>query len=158
MGEKFVVENAICICKFGTTPGFLKITDQQFVHINGKKLVATTMNLGNVLQPPGFTVCKVVPSSPKPCTPAVIRWSGAFEKVKINRIAAILTDKSKGTCAAGCPDCIEFTTPGQIAIPGAMQMKEASNVFQGDMDPIGESLALNEYQIGSLTKISMNKL
>ncbi|GHV29668.1 hypothetical protein FACS1894177_00920 [Bacteroidia bacterium] len=155
MGKKFVVENAICTCKFGTTPGFLKITDQKFAHVNGKKLVATSLNLGNVFHPPGFTVCKVVPSSPKPCTPAVIQWSGAFEKVKINRIAALLTEESKGACATGCPGCIEFTTPGQIALPGAMQMKDATNIFQGDMDPMGESLALNEHQIMSLTKIIM---
>ena len=153
MGKKFVVENAMCTCKFGTTPGFLKITDQSFVHVNGKKLVGTTMTLGNAFQPPGFTVCKVVPSSPKPCAPSVTQWSGAFEKVKINRTAALLTDKSKGTCAKGCPGCIQFTNPGQIALPGAQQMKEASNVFQGEMDPMGESLALNEHQIMSLTKI-----
>ncbi|MCL1932780.1 MAG: DUF4280 domain-containing protein [Candidatus Azobacteroides sp.] len=153
MGNKFIVEKAMCTCKFGTTPGFLKVTDQKFAHINGKKLIATTMNLGNVFQPPGFTVCKAGYS--KSCTPAVVRWSGAFEKVKINRIAALLTEKSKGTCAAGCPDCIEFITPGQIALPGAMQMKEATNVFQGDMDPVGESLALNENQITSLTRIIM---
>jgi len=151
MGKKFVVENAMCMCKFGTTPGFLKIIDQKFAYVNGKKLVATTMNLGNVFQPPGFTVCNAGYS--KPCTPAIVKWSGAFEKVKINRIASILTEKSKGTCAAGSPDCIEFTTAGQITLPGVMQMKEATNVFQGDMDPIGESLALNEHQIMSLTKI-----
>lgn len=155
MKKKFVVEGAICTCKFGTTPGFLKIIDQKFAHINGKKLIGSTMNLGNVFQPPGFTMCRVVPSVPKPCTPAVIRWSNAFEKAKINRLGALLTDQSKGTCASGCPDCITFLQPGQIALPGAMQMKEASKEFQGDLDPVGESLALNEFQIDCLTKIVM---
>ena len=52
MKKKFIVENALCTCKFGTVPGLLKIIDQKFAHINGKKLIATTMNLGDVFQPP----------------------------------------------------------------------------------------------------------
>jgi hypothetical protein len=155
MGKIFIVENALCMCKFGTTPGFLKITDQKFAHINGKKLIATTMNLGNVFQPPAFTVCNASPPFSRPCAPAVVQWSNAFGKVKVNRIAAILTDKSKGTCALGCPDCIEFVTTGQIALPGLPQMKEATSALQGDLDPLGESLALNEHQLESLTKIIM---
>ncbi len=156
MGKKFVVEGALCMCKFGTTPGKLKIIDQQFAHINGKKLIGTTMNLGNVFEPPGFTSCKINPMFPKPCTPAVVMWDGAFDKVKINRIASFLTDKSKGTCASGCPGCIEFTMSGQIALPSAPQMKEATNVFQGDLDPTGESLALTEHQIDSFLNIKFS--
>lgn len=152
MKRIFTVDGAICMCKFGTAPGILKIIDQHFVHVNGKKLAATTLNLGDVFQPPGFAVCRAT-WPPRPCTPAVTGWTLPFEKVKINRMASILTNESMGTCASGCPDCISFVTNGQFALPGVMQLKDASGIFQGDLDPVGESLALNENQIGSLLKI-----
>ena len=157
MAKEFIVEGAICQCKFGTTPGMLKIIDQQFAHINGQKLIATTMNLGNVFQPPGFTKCNINPIFPKPCVPAVTQWSGAFEKLKIRKAGAILTNESKGTCAMGCPDCIEFIQTGQIPLPGLPQMQQASAEFQGDLDPMGESLALTEHQIDSFMKIEINQ-
>lgn len=153
MPKEFIVEGAMCQCKFGTTPGVLKIIDQQFAHINGKKLIATTMNLGNVFQPPGFTMCKVVPAYPKPCMPAITQWSGSFEKLKIRKTGNVLTSESKGTCAMGCPDCIEFVLSGQIPLPGLEQMQQASSQFQGDLDPTGESLALTDHQIDSFMNI-----
>jgi hypothetical protein len=155
-GKEYVVEGAMCMCKFGTTPGLLKIIDHKFAHINGKKLIATTMNLGNVFQPPGFTSCKINPMFPKPCVPAITMWDGAFDKLKINRIASPLTDKSKGTCATGGPSCIEIKMTGQIALPAAPQMKAATNVFQGDLDPTGESLALTDHQIDCFLQIKFS--
>ena len=109
------------------------------------------MNLGNVFEPPAFGVCKSL-WPPCPCVPAVIMWTGAFDKVKVNRIASFLTERSKGTCSMGCLDCIEFVTNGQIAMPN---IENVAAEFQGELDPTGESLALNKHQIESLTKIQI---
>lgn len=152
MGKKFVVEGAMCTCMFGVSPGKLVVTDQKFTHINGQKLTATDKNLGNVFMPPGFGVCKKSWPS-RPCTPMVTQWSNSFSKIKINHLSSPLLEDSKGTCALGGSDCIQFVMNGQIAMPGAAQIKQASSEFQGDLDPLGESLALNEAQILSFKNI-----
>jgi hypothetical protein len=154
MRKEFIVEGAMCVCKFGTTPGILIVLDQPFAHINGKKLISTTTNLGNVFQPPGFTVCKAS-VLPKPCIPTVVQWSNAFEKLKVRKTGAVLINESKGTCALGCPDCIQFITTGQIPLPNELQMQQASSPFQGELDPTGESLALTSHQIDSFMKIKL---
>lgn len=156
MGKKYIVEGAVCMCKFGTTPGLLKVLNQKKVHINGNKLVATDLNIGNVFEPPAFTMCKINPMFPKPCVPTVTQWSSPFSKIKINRMASPLIEGSKGTCGSGCPNCIEFMTTGQIELPGAPQMKNATAIIQGDLDPMGESLALSEHQIVSFLKVTIS--
>lgn len=154
MGKKFVIEGAMCTCMFGATPAKLIVLDQKFAHINGPKLIATDKNLGNVFMPPAFGICnKSWP--PKPCTPMLKEWNGAYEKIKINRIAQPLLEDSKGTCAIGGNNCIQFIMDGQIEMPGSMQMKKASSEFQGELDPIGESLALNENQIFGIKEVKV---
>ena len=66
MEDEYVVNRAICNCQFGAAPGFLKVTDNDAVCMNGK-LVATDKTLGNVFEGVGFAMCnKSYPS--KPCT------------------------------------------------------------------------------------------
>lgn len=154
MGKKFIVEGAMCTCMFGASPGKLTVTDQQFAHINGSKLTATDKNLGNVFMPPGFGICKKS-WPPRPCTPMITQWSNAFTKIKINRVASPLLEDSKGTCALGSSNCVQFVMNGQIAMPGAPQMALASSGFQGDLDPLGEPLALNEAQIFGIKQIQL---
>ena len=69
MKDEYIVNRAICQCKFGTTPGFLKVTDNQAVCMNGK-LAATDKTLGNVFEGAGFTMCKKS-WPPRPCTPSL---------------------------------------------------------------------------------------
>ena len=121
MSKEYVVQGAMCMCKFGTTPAILKVPDNDFLYMNGK-LTATTLTLGNVFQPPGFGVCKFGIFS-KPCIPAITQWSGYCDEVSINGNSFPLTDSSKGTCAAGSPACIDFKTTGQVPIPGPSQIK-----------------------------------
>ncbi|WP_052100744.1 PAAR-like protein [Porphyromonas gulae] len=154
MSDKFIVEGALCTCKFGTAPARLIILSPDRAHMNGGKSIADTMNIGNVFQPPGFAMCNST-YPPKPCVPAVIQWSGAFDQIKFNRVTSPLLSTSKGTCALGCPHCIEFIKEGQTAMPGAGQMNSAAADFQGDMDPLGESLALYENQIEAFGKIML---
>lgn len=126
---------------------------QQFAFINGEKLSATTLSLGNAFYPPGFTVCRVSPATPKPCTPAVVKWTNGYKKLEIGNGGYALTEKSKATCGSGCPDCIEITMTGQIQLPGAGQMLSAKAAFQNEMDPLGESVALTEHQVDTLLDI-----
>ena len=135
MKDEYVVNKAICQCMFGTMPGFLKVTDNQTVCMNGK-LVATDKTLGNVFEGVGFAQCnKSYP--PKPCTPVVTGWIGAYDGVSINGISSPLLGTCKGTCALGCPNCITFQTTGQIAIPGVPQVKQAALCLQADINPLG---------------------
>ncbi len=67
--------------------------------------------------------------------------------MRINKIASPLLPNSKGTCAIGCPQCIEFVMEGQIPMPSMPQMKKVASEFLTEMDSCGESLALNDSQI-----------
>lgn len=153
MGTKFIVEGALCKCHYGSTPAILKVIDHKFAHMNGDSLIATNVNLGNVFQVPAFGLCNINPLFPKPCIPSIIQWNGTFDKIKVNKIASPLIDGAKGTCVIGGPNCIEFITTGQLALPTTSQLGNASIEFQNDLDPIGESLALNEHQIDAFFKI-----
>jgi hypothetical protein len=147
MPKEFLVEGALCMCKFGASPGKLKVTDNTFFKANGNKLIATSQTLGNVFDPPGFGVCKVSPMTPKPCVPAIVQWSGFFPRLKMMTGAQPLTDESKGTCGSGIPECIEFSMTGQLPVPGVKDMQEATSEHQTELDPTGEATALTEHQI-----------
>jgi hypothetical protein len=153
MTKEFIVDGALCMCKFGTSPGRLKVPEQQFAYMNGGKLTATTMSLGNAFYPPGFTVCRFIPLLPKPCTPAIVLWTEGFRKLEIGNGGYALTEKSKGTCASGCPNCIDIMLTGQFQLPGIGQILSAKAAFQNEMDPIGESVALTDHQVDSLLDI-----
>src|SRR5574344_2539219 len=141
MGNEYVVEKAICICQFGSTPSRLRVTDNFIVHMNGK-LVATNMTLGDVFDPPGFGMCNINPSSPKPCMPSVAQWTEFYKGVVIGNSSYPLTNTSQGTCALGCSNCIMLKTTGQNAIPNIVQMRKAAATFQYDINPIGSSDSL----------------
>ena len=143
MGKEYIVQSAICMCKFGAAPGILKVSDNKGVSMNGK-LTATTMTLGNVFNPPGFGVCNISPVSPKPCAPAITQWTGFYDGITIQGNSYPLLDSSMGTCASGCPGCISFQTTGQIPIPGVIQMKQAAAAHQNDINPMGVAEALME--------------
>ena len=147
MAKEFLVEGAMCMCKFGASPGRLKVMDNTFFRANGNKLVGTSQTLGNVFDPPGFGVCTVVPLWSRPCMPAIVKWSGFFTGLKTSTGAHPLTDESKATCGAGAPDCIEFTMTGQIPVPGMKVMQEATAEHQTELDPMGEAAGLTEHQI-----------
>ena len=111
MKDEYVVNRAICQCMFGTMPGFLKVTDNQTVCMNGK-LVATDKTLGNVFEGVGFAQCnKSYP--PKPCTPVVTGWIGAYDGVSINGISSPLLGTCKGTCALGFQTASLFRRRGR---------------------------------------------
>lgn len=133
MAKEYVVNKALCQCQFGTMPGFLKVTDNQSVYMNGK-LTATDKTLGNTFEPPGFCQCnKSWP--PKPCTPMITGWTGAYDGLSINGISSPLLSTSKGNCALGCPNCITFQNSGQVPIPNSKQVDEAAMALRTDLNP-----------------------
>lgn len=137
MGKEYAVQGALALCQFGASPGILNVSDNTGVYLNGKR-AATTQSLGNTFQPPGFGLCRINPSSPKPCTPSVITWTDFYEGMSINNGSFPLTETSKATCAMGCPNCISLQTTGQIAIPGIVQLKQAAMEHQTDLNPMGQ--------------------
>ena len=147
MEEKYAVDGAVCMCSFGTAPGRMKVIDQQFAHINGQSLAGTSMNLGFAFYPPGFAVCRAS-WPPKPCAANVVQWSNTFTKVKVNRIATLLTDQSKATCALGGTDCISFMYHGQIPMPVTM----IQHPLMEQLDPTGEQL-INGQPMDCLDKV-----
>ena len=149
MGEKFAVDGAICMCTFGTVPGRMQVIDQQFAHINGQSLAGTSMNLGCAFYPPYFAICKST-WPPRPCVPSVVQWSNTFTKVKVNRIATLLTNRSKATCAMGGVDCISFIFHGQIPFPVTM----IQHPLMEQLDPTGEQL-INGQPMDCLSKIEI---
>lgn len=151
-GKEFIVDGAPCMCKYGAAPGKLKVTNQQFFNINGNKLGSTTLAVGNVFYPPGFGMCKVNPMMPKPCMPSVTEWKGQFDKISVMG-GYLLTDKSKGTCGSGSPDCIEFMQTGQIAVPGMKQMQQATAEHQGELDAMGVPSALTDHPVNTRVSI-----
>ncbi|WP_282917802.1 PAAR-like protein [Porphyromonas macacae] len=136
MGKEYAVQGALAICQFGASPGILKVSDNTGVYLNGKR-AATTHSSGDTFQPPGFGVCHINPSSPKPCTPSIVAWTDFYEGMSINNDSFPLTETSKATCAMGCPNCISLQTTGQIAIPGIVQFKQAAMEHQTDLNPMG---------------------
>lgn len=134
MKDEYIVNRAICQCKFGSTPGFLKVTDNQAVCMNGK-LAATDKTLGNVFEGAGFTMCKKS-WPPKPCVPAIVSWAGAYDGVSINGSSSPLLGTSKGTCVMGCTDCITFQTSGQIPIPNERQVMKSAMALRNDINPL----------------------
>lgn len=153
MAKEFIVDGALCMCKFGTTPARLKVSNQRSAYMNTGKPTATTLSLGNTFYPPAFSVCRISPITPKPCTPAIIQWTGAYMKLEIENGGYALTEKSKGTCASGCPNCIDIMMTGQIQVAGIGQLMTASAEVQNELDPLGESVALTNNQIDSLLDI-----
>ena len=152
-GKEFIVEGAICKCKFGSTPAKIKVLENDYFRINGTKLGATTQTLGNVFEVPGFGKCSIGTPS-KPCVPAIVQWTDFYNGIKTSYGGQLLTNASKGTCSCGCPDCIEFITTGQIPVPGLKQLEEATAEQQGELDCMGEPSALSEYSVDEIVMVS----
>jgi len=150
MEEKFAVDGALCMCNFGTAPARMKVIDQKFAHINSRSLAGTSMNLGSCFYPPYFAVCKAS-WPPKPCAPNVVQWSNTFEKAQVNRIASLLTDRSKATCAIGGTDCISFVWHGQIPLPVTMPPHPMMEL----LDPTAEIL-YNGQPLDCLERVEKN--
>ncbi len=72
-----VVQGAICVCKYGSTPDKLKVLTQQKYYINdhqgSSKLAATHKDIGTTFEKNTFGPCKMqlTPGDYKPCQAVV---------------------------------------------------------------------------------------
>lgn len=125
MSEKhFVVQGAICQCKFSVEPekDKLKVKTQSKHYANDKdgkeKRIATDKEIGQTLEKNTFGKCKLRPNGSNdylPCLVKITEWTGFYEKITLSNQGKILLEDSKGTCEIGGPDCITITNHGQTS-------------------------------------------
>ena len=105
--ESVITDGCKAFCKMGTTAAAIVSKHGGFLYSDGLKVVVDS-ELGNPFQPGGFGICRIVPSAPKPCVPAVLKWSGSCNRFAVNNSCRPLTDRCKGVCACGGTECISF--------------------------------------------------
>lgn len=150
MGKLFICDQAQCMCKFGTAPGRLKVNSQELMFINANKKIATSMDMNDCFYPPGFSICKYS-FPPRPCKVMVVQWTNFFKKMRLKGNGFPLMPDSKAVCAIAGVECIKIVNEGQIEILGESHAKNATAEHQGDLDPMGEPIALGEEEIITVT-------
>ena len=138
-----VVQGAMCLCKYGTTPDKLKALTQQKYYLNdhqgNSKLAATHKDIGTTFEKNTFGPCKKQPTPGgfKPCQAIVTEWSGYYEKEKYDPPGGyILLEASKATCPIGGKDCISILKSGQIGEPTKKNLKNADDELQSHVNPV----------------------
>lgn len=153
--KHFVVQGALCLCKFSETPmtDKLKVKSHTKEYANdaeGKdKLIASTMEIGQTLEKNTFGNCKLQPtgSSYMPCQAVITKWSGFYEKVTLSNKGKILLEDSKATCPVGGPDCITIKNHGQ-----------KSELTQQNLDNADDDVLAILYPFGNLKAIDNPKM
>ena len=98
--KEYVVSGARLKCTFGTTPATLNVPIPRTLKINGKN-VANQMDCIPIVNVGCFGKCNMVPTAPKPCTPAGY-WVNTSTKVSVDGMPALTTDSNMiCTCGAG---------------------------------------------------------
>ena len=125
MAEKhFVVQGAICQCKFSVEPKTdkLKVKTHSKHYANDedaeKKLIATDKEIGQTLEKNTFGKCKKQPNGSGdylPCQAVITKWSGFYENTHLSNKGKILLEDSKATCPIGGPDCITIKDHAQTS-------------------------------------------
>jgi hypothetical protein len=153
MGRKYyIVEGAQCTCKFGSAPGILLVNSQQKILLNANKKVATSNELQNTFQPPGFGTCKFSYPS-RPCAPVITQWMNVYQSMRLPGGAFPLMPDSKGTCAVCGSPCVEISDHGQVEIAGDSHVKNATAEHQTDLDTAGSTSGLPESDENDFDKV-----
>lgn len=138
MGRNFIIDTAVCMCKFGTAPGRLKVNSHKLMVLNhGDSKIATSLELQDTFYPPGFGTCTSSSPNTKPCVPNITQWSKVFKGMRLPGNAYPLMPDSKATCAMCGVECIDITFHGQIAVPVPSSMKNSTEEHRSDLDPMG---------------------
>lgn len=149
--KHFVVQGAICQCKFSETPmtDKLKVKSQSKEYANdaeGKqKLIASSMEVGQTLEKNTFGNCKLQPtgSSYKPCQAVITKWSNFYEKVTLSNKGKVLLENSKATCPIGGSDCISIKDHGQKATITQQNIDNADDDVMAILYPFGNLKAMD---------------
>ncbi|MFC6268191.1 DUF4280 domain-containing protein [Frigoriflavimonas asaccharolytica] len=139
-----VVQGALCLCKYGTTPDKLKVLTHTKYYLNDhegtKKLAATHKDIGaTTFEKNTFGPCKMQPTPGgfKPCQIVLTAWTGFYEKEKYSPPDGyILLEDSKATCPIGGPDCISILKSGQMGEPTKKNLQNADEELQSHVNPL----------------------
>ncbi|MCX2451707.1 DUF4280 domain-containing protein [Pedobacter sp. PLR] len=139
MAEKhIVVQGAVCLCNFGTSPDNLKVLTNQKNYANddngSKKPIATHKDIGSTFEKNTFGSCSKKNNSP--CTAVVTKWADFYEDTLLDNGGKILLESSKATCPVGGADCIKIIKHGQMAEPTAQNFDNANEGVQKTLNPM----------------------
>ncbi|MBC9930272.1 DUF4280 domain-containing protein [Chitinophaga qingshengii] len=117
MADKhFVVQGAVCRCKYGSTVDKLKViaNDKDYINDNAgnSKAIASTKDIGKPFEAGTFGSCSISRSA---CTPGVTAWKDFYQKVTLTNGGKILTEESTAACATGGDSAISIEYHGQEA-------------------------------------------
>lgn len=142
MAEKhLVVDGAMCMCDFGTTPDFLTVLTHKREYANDKegttKYIASTKDIGSTFKKNCFGSCAKQRNNP--CTAVVTEWKGFYENTTLTNGGKIILEDSTATCPIGGAGCIKIKKHGQTAEPNSQSFKHAepkvSRVLNPAVDP-----------------------
>jgi hypothetical protein len=142
--EHVVVDGATCKCRFSVAPqtDVLVVKSHQKEYANdkegSKKLIATTLEIGQTLQANTFGNCKMQPvmGGFLPCMAMITQWSNFYKKVTLQNGGQLLTEKSKATCPIGGPDCISIDNHGQKTSGSKQNSKNANKDVHSQLNPM----------------------
>lgn len=137
MEKHLVVEGAICMCNFGTTPDRLKVMTNNKEYANDsagvQKLIASTMDVGAPFEAGTFGACAKMNGSA--CKSVVTEWQQFYEKTELTNGGKILLEDSKATCPVGTPGCIRIIFHGQQAEMNKQNFKKAKREISKVLNP-----------------------
>lgn len=138
MAEKYIiVQGAVCLCNFGTSPDNFKVLSQKREYANDKegstKLIGNTKDIGSTFEKNTFGSC--AKQNNKPCTTVVTEWKGFYEKATLTNGGKVLLEDSKGTCPIGGADCIKFIKHGQSTEVSKGQTSKSNSKVQKALNP-----------------------
>lgn len=138
MGIKYLVQGAICACKYGSSTDELVVKTQNILYLNDcnseKKLAATTTDIGATFKKNCFGGCAKKPHH-APCTVQVTQWSAEESTQKIEGAGNLLTELSKASCPIGGQDCIIVIHHGQQAEISQQNLDNTDKAVHKQINP-----------------------
>lgn len=144
-----VCQGAICKCQFGTAPDTLKVKTQSKHFINDweakSKLTATNKDIGQTFEKNTFGNCSKTNNSP--CSPAITKWDGFYDKITLSNNGKPLLEDSKATCAIAGSACVEIIKNGQTCEVTKQNVKNSDPQVIKVINP---AMSLNMDEVGGL--------
>jgi len=147
MAEKhLVVDGAVCMCNFGSSPDNLKVLTHKREYANDKegstKYIASTKDIGTPFEKKTFGSCKK--QNNKPCSSVVTEWKDFYDHTTLTNGGKILLEDSKATCPVGGADCILIKKHGQTAEPNNQSFEKAEPKLNKALNPAVDPREITE--------------
>lgn len=138
MGIKYLVQGAVCACKFGSSTDELVVKTQSILYLNDlnseKRLAVTTTDVGATFKNNCFGSCDKKPNRAA-CTAQITQWSGEETTQKVDGAGMLLTEQSKAGCPLGGADCISIVHHGQQAEVSSQNVDNCSEEVHSQINP-----------------------